>query len=299
MKPIQPSHVTIYNRKLAKIAQTIAEQAPPSASEIILEGSVARGFADQFSDIELQFLSDHVPSVDDIIVWMKSIGFRGEAFVRLHEPDCILINDYYDGVRIELYWTSFDYEAEQLKNIMERIGGAQFINEAYKWSDAIPLRDGSHITNWKNLFNHYPDSVRNRYILPILDEWRISLTDPIETLGRWKDAYRQSWFYLLKTHWMDILPLLRIIFAYNRVWEPVAKWWHTTAPKLVIKPDNFIERINDVINNPNPVARIDQLSKLQLEILHLIKDEYPVLDLIERLAEIYDYGLKMAHRQLD
>ncbi|MEP6988337.1 MAG: hypothetical protein ABI970_22220, partial [Chloroflexota bacterium] len=228
------------------------------------------------------------------ITLMKVMGFRGEPLIRLNELDNKLIDDEYDHIRVELGWRSFVHEAVQLDGIMDRIGGSQFINEAYKWPDAIPLRNGSHIMQWKALFSHYPDTIRNRYIQPVLEDWRAALNDPIDTLGRWKDAYRHAWFYLLKTHWIDVLPLLRIIFAYNRVWEPVAKWWHAVEPKLIYKPENFVERVNDVLNNPDPVARVDQFSRLQIETLQIIKDEFEVHDLIEGYKAVREYGLKMS-----
>lgn len=288
-----PANATPRSHQLASIAQAIAERAPTAVSEIILEGSVARGLADGFSDIELQFFSEQVPPAEEMITIMKAMGFRGEPLIRHNEAGHKLIDDEYDHVRIELGWRSFTYEAEQLDGVMDRIGGDLFVNEAYKWPDAIPLCDGPHIRQSKALFDLYPDSIRNKYIQPVLNEWRNSLNDPIDTLGRWKDAYRHAWFYLLKTHWIDLLPLLRIIFAYNRVWEPVAKWWHAVDPKLTYKPDNLVERINDVLSNPNPVARIDQFSRLQLETLHIIKAEYEVWDLIEGFEAVREYGLQM------
>ena len=286
-----PSNATSHSVKLSQVAQHIVEHAPSLATEIILEGSVARGFADRFSDIELQFLSEDVPPLADIALWMQSVGFHGELLVRRDNANSILVNQRYDDIRIELFWTSFEYEAQQLDGIMAQLGSDAFINEVYKWSDAILLRAGPNSRNWQAMFKTYPDAVRDQYILPILEAWRIELEDPIDTLGRWKDAYRGAWFYLLKTHWMDVLPLLRILFAYNRVWEPVAKWWHTVDPKLVEKPENFVLRINDVLSNPDPVARIDQLSQLQIETLQVIASDYDVQDILDRLQAIRAYGL--------
>jgi len=288
-----PKNATIVSHKLARIAQKIADNAPENVSEIILDGSVARGLSDKFSDIELQFFSDDVPSMNEILAWMASMNFYGEPLIRADDSGFRFVNDTYDDVRVELAWTSFTYEATQLDGIIDQIGGSQFINAPYKWSDAIALRGGTHIIQWKALFNHYPDSVRNRYIQPVLDSWRIALKDPIDSLGRWKDAHRNAWFYLLKTHWMDVLPLLRIIFAYNRMWFPVAKWWHTEVSKLRYKPKNLVERVNNSLSNPDPIIRIDELSRLQIEVVQLIEDDYVVDDVLVRLREVREYGLSL------
>lgn len=292
-----PDHATPTSQRLANLASTIAAQAPDDVTEIILEGSTARGIADQFSDIELQFFSDSVPSTQDILTWMNRIGFTGDVLIRKDEQDSKLVDQLYDNVTVELHWTSFAYEAQLLDEIMERIGGSQFINEPYKWMDAIPLRAGEHITQWKALFETYPDSVRDRYIQAALDDWRATLHDPIDVLGNWKDAYRNAWFYLTKMHWMNVLPLLRILFAYNRMWEPVAKWWHTTESKLIHKPNTLVERINDVLSNPDALARIDQFSRLQIETLQIIQDEYVVGELLEKFIAVREYGRRVYRRK--
>jgi hypothetical protein len=281
------------SQELAALAKKIAEKAPSNVEGIILDGSVARGFADQFSDIELQFFLEDLPSTNEIIAWMKQANFEGELLIRLDDPDYKLLNQFYEGVRIELTWTSFAYEAAQLEDIMKRIGGASFINEAYKWPDAIPLKEHPQIAEWKALFHVYPDAVRERYIQACLQEWTEHLQDPIDSLGRWKDAYRGAWFYLLKTHWIDLLPTLRLVFAYNRVWEPVTKWWHIPAEKLQYKPENFVARVNNVLSNPNPVARVEELGRLQIECLILISNEYEVQDLIEKFRLVQEYGKKL------
>lgn len=292
-----PDHAMHTSQHLANLASTIAAQAPNEATEIILEGSTARGIADQFSDIELQFFSDSVPSTQDILTWMDRIGFTGDVLIRQDEQDSKLIDQLYDNVTVELHWTSFAYEAQLLDGIMEHIGGSKFINEPYKWTDAIPLRTGEYITQWKALFDVYPDSVRDRYIQTALDDWRTTLNDPIEVLGNWKDAYRNAWFYLAKMHWMNVLPLLHILFAYNRVWEPVAKWWHITEPRLIYKPNNLVNRINDVLSNPDALARIDQFSCLQIEALQIIQDEFAVGELLDKFIAVREYGRRVYRRE--
>lgn len=288
-----PEPSTPHSQRLVHQAQQIVYKAPAEALEIILDGSVARGIADQFSDIELEFFSEQVPPVENIIAWMQSAGFTGKPLLRINEVGQTLLNCHYGGVRVELSWSSFKHEAEQLEGIMDRLGGPQFINEPYKWSGAVSLRNGPHIEQWKALFSQYPGAVCDQYIQPILHEWRSSLNDPIDTLGRWKDAYRRAWFYLLKTHWIDVLPLLRVIFAYNRVWEPVAKWWHIPAATLTHQPRNLIDRVNLIITHPDPVARVNELSLLQIETLELIQADYPVQDLIDGFTAVREYGLKM------
>lgn len=58
-----PLHVTQASHVRYEIAQSLADMAPPSfGPERVLTGSTSRGIADEYSDIEMVFYVDALPS---------------------------------------------------------------------------------------------------------------------------------------------------------------------------------------------------------------------------------------------
>src|SRR5690348_14146481 len=72
-----PSYATQASHIRYEIAQSLADMAPLSfGQERVLTGSASRGIADEFSDIEMMFYVDALPSYAEREQWLQFVGAR-------------------------------------------------------------------------------------------------------------------------------------------------------------------------------------------------------------------------------
>jgi hypothetical protein len=67
----------------------------------------------------------------------------------------------------------------------------------------------------------------------------------------------------------DVLRVLRIVYALNRVWEPTTKRLAARVDSLPVKPDRLAERVEQVLTEPDPLRAALVLSELQADTLAL------------------------------
>src|SRR5688572_32906947 len=68
-----PENATTHSHKLLKIAQRVVEACPADlADAIVIAGSVSRGKADKFSDVDILFWLDEYPDMATCRNWIES-----------------------------------------------------------------------------------------------------------------------------------------------------------------------------------------------------------------------------------
>jgi uncharacterized protein YmfQ (DUF2313 family) len=67
----------------------------------------------------------------------------------------------------------------------------------------------------------------------------------------------------------DVLRVLRIVYALNRVWEPTTKRLAIRVDALPVKPGRLAERVEEVLTEPDPRRAALVLSELQSDTLAL------------------------------
>jgi predicted nucleotidyltransferase len=112
-----------------RIAQELVEKSPPGLGrEVWLSGSVARGFADHDSDVEVSFLVDGLPSPSRRRRWLEKAGVIGwlERIGAVEIiPDSgpvaegtIWVAFRFGGVWIEAGWQSVPWRTKLLREIL-------------------------------------------------------------------------------------------------------------------------------------------------------------------------------------
>src|SRR5688572_19717555 len=67
-----PENATTHSHELLKIAQTVVASCPSDlADAIVVAGSVSRGKADKFSDVDILFWLDEYPDLASCRAWIE------------------------------------------------------------------------------------------------------------------------------------------------------------------------------------------------------------------------------------
>ena len=88
---------------------------------------------------------------------------------------------------------------------------------------------------------------------------------------------------------MSVKSILGALYAYNRLWLPDGKNIISDCELLPVKPDNLQNRIQSVLANSDVLSSIREAFALKIDVLHILKDEFPVDDLFALLQAIHDY----------
>src|SRR5919199_1104230 len=95
--------------RLRGIAQAIADALPPSVQEVVVTGSVSRGFADDVSDIEMLIVTLDEPELETCFGLAAACGLTGLGSWGPQDTPTKRVSGDRDGVPIELIWWSREH----------------------------------------------------------------------------------------------------------------------------------------------------------------------------------------------
>jgi len=281
MTDLLPPNATEASRIRYELARELAERCPPELGrEIAVTGSVARGLADNDSDIELNFWVETLPSPEKRAEWLRSIGATGVVLDPEPERDgSIWAMGRYRGVWLEPGWQTI----ETLETILDGILTGQVIDHprlilAEIVAHAVAVRTGGLLARWQERLAHYPDIVQERLIAAAARRWTPA---PF----RWALVRRGERLALAERLVWDVHNILRILFALNRQWEPDWKWARQMSKQLAIKPERLAERIDEIFSTPDAERSVEACHRLVLDTLALVPPPHDVSATVAAVQE--------------
>ncbi|MEX2236895.1 MAG: DUF4037 domain-containing protein [Dehalococcoidia bacterium] len=249
------------------MATEIAASCPPEiAQEIFLAGSVSRGWADEFSDLELNFIADPIPTEEERNAWLGSIGadpIIPDSDWEPHGSQWVIF--CYDGVWVEAGWHEPSQLLEAIEQILAGKGDPDRLAGALAY--CIPLRPGPSLKQLRRRLSVYPKELRAASIQRELRGWRF----PHYLAGRRAMVERNDSLQLAVLLLQDCKSVLRVLFALNHRWEPNFKWLSHIEDQLAIKPANLAERLESVLVGEEPHARVTAMLALVRDTLALVE----------------------------
>jgi len=244
--------------ELRELAERITAALPPVVEEVVLTGSVSRGVADDVSDIELLVVTserlelaqcfEHVENagLEDLDTWGPQGG----------ETACVF--GYLEGVPIELIWWSRDFAESAVAAVLE--GTPSGSGDAL--ANGVSLRTVGLLEDWQVRLRDYPDALAAARIEDAALTWGGFAPAGMLTIVR--PGERLSFVERVLD---DVLRVLQIVYALNRVWEPTTKRLAARVEELPVKPERLAERVEEVLTEPDPRRAALVLSKLQADVL--------------------------------
>lgn len=234
---------------------------------VVVGGSVARGYSDPYSDLELLLFWDAPP---DSAAW-RAIMADLDADFRL--PEAYRSNDsalLIRGVPVDLWPLTVSGEEAVLDRVFD---GYSIALEDSSMVDTLrtclPLSGEGLIGRWQARTERYPDALALAFLRAYLPHFHLRQLH----LAAHRD--NPTAFYHTLT---DVqCSLFIVLLALNRTHFPTFKWIYQRFAELPLAPAQIAPRLRQMFHEPPPRAA-EQLHALLSETLALVEEHYPQLD---------------------
>lgn len=268
----------------------------PKTSAVAIGGSVARGWADRHSDVELLVFWREPPSDDERRAVVDAAGgiinidwaeppsddtyraFFTQTDGRLgqiwpYEDDEWSEHFYVQGVNIGVSGfleATVNAYFDDLLHHHETDDDKQILMSAIRHS--VPLSGEAAISAWKRYAAEFPAGLARAIIqdnLYVSDAW-FDIDKAVER-GEWL-IYHDIFCRMQRT-------LLRLLLGLNRMYlpDPRIKWTEHIAAEMTIAPRDLAKRLRAVFDD-EPQAGIETLQTLWEESMMLVDEQFPDLD---------------------
>jgi len=246
--------------ELRALAERIAEALPATVEEVVLTGSVSRGVADDVSDIELLVVTTERLELAECFEHARNAGLEGLDTWGPQRGESSRVFGYLEGVPIELIWWSRDLAESAVAAVLagEPSGSGDAL------ANGVSLRTAGLLEDWQERLRDYPDSLAAARIEDAALAWGGYAPAGMLTIVR--PGERLSFVERVLD---DVLRVLRIVYALNRVWEPTTKRLAVRVEPLAVKPERLAERIEEALTEPDPRRALAIMTELQLDTVSL------------------------------
>jgi Domain of unknown function (DUF4037) len=273
--PRLPSQATQASHVRYHLAQTLAENCPLKlGQEIIISGSVSKGLADQYSDIEQVFYVQELPDIHERDTWLRQLG----ATDIIHDDAPIADGSVWSTFRFKDCWIEAGWQTIQAhEELLHQILTGQVLDHARliladMTVHAISLRSQGLLTQWQEELAAYPPALAHILISEATEYWRF----PHLLTARRATIHRNDPLKLTEFLVSDLHRLLRILFAFNQRWEPEWKWIGDITNSLEVKPEHLIESITRIFSEKSPAERLSVCFQLIYDTLILLPPQYDI-----------------------
>lgn len=252
---------TARSEDLRALARRVADALPVEvAEEVVLTGSVSRGVADEFSDIEMLVVTTQPLALEDCFGLARAAGLDVLGTWGAQGGPTRRVSGHRERVALELIWWPRDYAEAQIDALL---AGA-LPSTADALTHGVPLRTSGRLAAWQERLRVYPPDLAAAQIEEAALPWGGFAPAGLLTLIRPGDR-------LALTEWMldGALRVLTIVFAVNRVWRPTTKRLAVRVAPLAIKPDRLSDRIEEALTEPDARRALRIMTELQLETVRL------------------------------
>ncbi|TMW71447.1 DUF4037 domain-containing protein [Alteribacter natronophilus] len=244
-------------------------EANPKVEAVILAGSVARGWDDRFSDIELNVLWREEPSDGDRLLAVKELGGELLSFYPYEDEEW---SEAYTagGVKFEISsFLTVTVEKVVRDVVMEADPCPEKQCLVASVNDGIPLAGNDLFLCLHGMAADYPDELQNAV-----------LRQCIEPGSRWHNrealTARGDWLMLYSVVTDVQQKIMQMLFALNRMYvhHPAMKWQRKSLEKMTVKPVRAAERMDKVLTAA-PEAGVKELESLLDDVGALVVKAWP------------------------
>lgn len=266
-----PPNATPLSRQHAQMMAEFVQGCPKKLGrEIYLYCSVAKGYADRFSDIEVTFLVDEVQEPTVYEAWLRAGGATVDP-VTMAWGGGYTTKSWLGGVFIEAAWRPVD----ALDSIINDVSRAETTDhwklvDAWHIRYALPLTGAPQLGGWQRALSVYPEALQTALVGDAVRFLGEPHYYPLSLVNAFKLAERDVPMLLSGELTWTVERALRILFAINRQWEPDYKWLKYEAERLERKPDRLVERVNEAFTLLDLRERVKSCFGLLLDVLELV-----------------------------
>jgi predicted nucleotidyltransferase len=267
----------------AALAELIAPAyaANPNVAAVLLAGSVARGTADQYSDIEIDIFWRTPPSERDRLAPIEASGWR--LLYQLADEHEWADGFYIEGIKVDTSQFLVATLDQWIADVLER---ADLEVEKQIRITAIQhgraLYGAELIEGWRAQVAAYPDALMRAMVA---EHVQFRPRELLEML-----AARDNALLLRRELVAEAQRILDVLTALNRLYlpHPYHKWLDWEVAQMRVAPPDLARRLRQALCAA-PVAAAEQMLALIEETFALVERELPEIDTGAARAE---FGLR-------
>jgi len=261
-------------------------RANPKVAAMAVEGSVARGYADRFSDIDLAIFWALAPTEKERRDIIKQAKGRHVQLVPYNRDEACWSDTYdVDGVIIDVRHLGVEATERILAEVLEgydpSLAKQQHLAALLS---ALPLSDPSVLTRWQEKAKVYPRTLAVAMVrahLLFRPAWE---QEQLAERGDLLALYES--FCTVEKH------VLLVLMGLNRIYYPGWQWVDRLMEQMRIAPLNLAPRFKQVfgIVSIDPLAGVYQLHDLIEETFRLVETQLSELDTAQARARFQERG---------
>jgi hypothetical protein len=267
--------MTDRNRYLLQLAKHTAEVyiANPKTKAAMVTGSVAEGLCDEYSDCEMFFYYDELPSMEELCL-ARQQNQGSEPLWSVGSPEEGVLGESYlvNGVEFQIGHETIANWEKEIFTILEEFDLSPMMKAMSGTLIGIPLYGEPLIRQWKARIANYPDGLAQRMVehyLKFFAIWGVQ-----EKLAR-RDT--TLWYHQILVE--SAQNILGVLSGLNRVYYTTFQFKRMSrfVMQMKIAPKNLTDRLESLFNQATPVA-VNELEALVRETVELVEIHMPQID---------------------
>jgi hypothetical protein len=254
-----------------------AYTANPKVQAVLLAGSVARGTADRFSDIEIDIFWAEPPSEDELQAPIERAG----ATLLYREADENEWADsfFIEGIKVDTSQFLVSTIERWLEDVVERADTEvekQLLIAAIQHS--LPLHGAALADRWCMWAAEYPEALARAMVAQHLAFRPRTLMEMFAARDDLLILYR----CLVEVEQL----IVSVLMGLNRLYiaHPYHKWLDWQIGQMHVAPPNLGRRLRQILRD-EPLAAVQKIHALIEEVFALVEQHLPDLDTSAARAE--------------
>ncbi len=234
---------------------------------IVVGGSVARGYSDAYSDLELMLFWDTPPDpeVRHEIMTTLEAEFRYPAADQAHDSGLLI-----RGAPVDLWHISVARQEAAMHSVLHEYSIDLTESNVLDTIHAcIPLYGEELVQQWKTRVEEYPEALAIRFLETYLPHFHLRQLN----LAARRDN-PTAFYHILS----DIqCSLFLVLLALNHAYFPTFKWVYHRLDSMPIGPARTAPRLREMFHEP-PLRAATKLHDVLAETLAIVEEQYPRVD---------------------
>lgn len=239
----------------------------PGLETVAVLGSVARGYSDQYSDLELLLVWNELPSLEQQSALRRALQaeYRYPAFDPGYQSAFRI-----QGIPVDLWHTTTAQEETTIHTVLHGYSLDLVANNRLDTlQSCIPIYGAARVDDWKTRIQAYPHELALRFIQTYTPHFHL------RQLNLAANRDNLTTFYHMLS---DIqCSLFLILLALNGSYFPTYKWMYPTLRRMSNTPIQLDARLQSMFHEP-PIQAAAQLRAVLSETLDMVERAYPQLD---------------------
>ncbi|MBF2008267.1 MAG: nucleotidyltransferase domain-containing protein [Chlorogloeopsis fritschii C42_A2020_084] len=251
----------------------------PKVKAIGIAGSVARGKADIYSDIDMSIYYNELPTDEELKVAYEQN--QGSNY-RLHASDRqagYIVEQYFvQGVKCDFGHITIECCERDIDNLLEQCNPDDpLLNVLAGIVDMLPLYNGELLAQWQKKVANYPDKLAQAMVKKHLHFRALWV---LQIYG----IERDDVLFLTDELLNGVKNIIGVLLGLNRLYHPINsvpfKGMDKFFNKMAIAPNQLSFRLQQIFREEPQIA-VNQLGELIEEIFVLVKKHMPEVDTTE------------------